>query len=74
MSWLGDEIKKEAATSQPTPERTLDGAFHTMQNKNGLCSFIVEDREDPNLVAGIVVHDKATSKNPRTRNAAGISG
>ena len=74
MSWLGDEIKKDAATSQPAPEVTLDGAYHTMRNTNGLCSFVVEDREDPNLAVALVVDDKATAKSLSIRNATAING
>ncbi len=74
MSWLGDEIKKDASTLRHMPEETSFGAFHAMRYTNGLCSFVVEDREDPKLAAGIVVDDNATAKKPTTRNAAQFSG
>lgn len=66
MSWLGEEIKKHAATSRVMPEGTSLEAFHAMSNTIGPCSFVVEDREDPKLAAGIVVDDKAPAKRLRT--------
>ncbi len=74
MSWLDGEIKKDAATSRHMPEGTSFGAFHAMRNTNSLCSFVVEDREDPKSAAGNVIDDKAPANGLKTRNAAGISG
>ncbi len=61
MSWLADLIEKVEVQTRPDNVGYSSGTLHPMRNMDGLCSFVVEDREDPKLAGGIVVDDPATA-------------